>query len=177
MRPYRMKALLLLLSMFLWAFCNAQGISFKSLGINLGGLAEMYDVHTNIGIINDHHQVEIGLSWKPVSNKFAYHGDFTYVILPVQYQYHFMVKKVHLDVHAGLQFQYYVSATLPDYLKITPAMGLSFTQKFKSDKYYVRGGLLTFIPAFTFIDKYELFGYTGSSWLIWPQVGLGKYLH
>ncbi|MES2690785.1 MAG: hypothetical protein V4658_10310 [Bacteroidota bacterium] len=173
-----MKPLLLFLSMFSCAFCNAQSVSFKSLGINLGGLAEMYDVHTNISIFNDHHQVELGLSWKPVSNKFAYYGDFTYVVFPVQYQYHFMVKKVvHLDLNAGLQFQYYVSATLPDYLKITPAIGLSYTKKMMKDKYYVRGGLLAFIPAFTLIDKYELFGYTGSSWLVWPQVGLGKYLH
>lgn len=177
MRSYTMRGLLVLFFTLYCTFCNAQSISFKSAGINLGGLAEMYDVHTNISMINEHHQVQLGISWKPVSNKFAYYGDFTYVVLPVQYQYHFMLKKVHLDVNAGLQFQYYASATLPDNLKITPAMGVSCTQKILADKYYVRGGLLAFIPAFTFIDKYEMFAYTGSSWLVWPQLGVGRYLH
>ena len=95
----------------------------------------------------------------------------------MQYQYHFYLKrKWHVDANVGMQLQYNVSTYLPNHLKVTPTLGLSGTKTFKTNCFYVRAGAILFVPAYLSVDKFETFGYTINRWLVWPQVGFGKYL-
>ncbi len=151
---------------------------FSSIGLNLVGPAELFDVHTNIRLKSYHHFLQVGATWKPTSDKFALIDDLNYLVFPIQYQYHFYVfRKIHFDANAGLQAQYNVSRYLPNQLKITPVFGLSVTKNFSYNCYYIRAGVNVFVPRYFYADRYEAFTYSGNNWLIWPQLGLGKYLH
>lgn len=152
--------------------------SSTSLGFNLVGPAELFDFHTQFRLKNYHHYLMVGATWKPTSTKFAVRDDINYLVFPVQYQYHFYLKrKIHIDVNAGLQLQYNVSTYLPNHLKITPTLGLSGTKTFKTNCYYLRAGAVLFVPTYLSVDKFETFGYTLNRWLFWPQLGVGKYLN
>lgn len=170
-------ALLTVLLFTLFKLSNAQK-RFSSIGLNLVGPAELFDVHTNIRLKSYHHFLQIGATWKPTSNKFALIDDLNYLVFPIQYQYHFFVfRKIYFDANAGMQVQYNVNRYLPNQLKVTPILGFSATKNFNYNCYYIRAGVNLFVPHYFYADKYEAFTYPGSSWLFWPQLGFGKYLH
>ncbi|MCU0421591.1 MAG: hypothetical protein MUC81_02180 [Bacteroidia bacterium] len=149
-----------------------------TIGLNLVGPSELFDVHAIIKLKPQKHFLLLGATWKPTSQKFAQIEDINYLVFPVQYQYHFYIfRNLQLDANAGFQFQYNISRYIPNQLKITPVIGLSYTKNFIKNCYYVRGGVNFFIPQYIYADKYETFTYTATNGLLWPQIGVGKYLH
>ncbi|TAE82848.1 MAG: hypothetical protein EAY81_08840 [Bacteroidetes bacterium] len=170
--------LILLLMILCASYCVKSQHWLPSAGLNLVGPSELFDVHANIRLKSYHHFLLVGATWRPTTDKFALIDDLNYLVFPIQYQYHFYInRKIHLDANAGMQALYIVSRYLPNQLKITPVVGLSLTQNFNYNCFYIRGGINVFVPRYFYADRFEAFAYSTDNWLLWPQLSLGKYLH
>lgn len=121
---------------------------------------------------NNKSALRLGFSMVPGTNQFLSKNDRYFWYLPIEKSYLMGNKKHKFNLSFGIQtlFTYYID--FPNHFRFRPQLGIGYRYQKKKGIFF-RLGVVTHIPIFLSIDRYDVFFYSGKNWLHWPQLAIG----
>lgn len=115
----------------------------------------------------------IGAGWLPGTWQLNGLNNRSFLYIPITVGY-VCFKQPHQAVFSGhLLNTYTFYQNAPNHLRTETRVGISYLWNPKTTRVFAKAGLVVRVPLYFSADVYDYFFYTGTSWLLWPQVATG----
>lgn len=138
----------------------------------LFGTSDIYSINYEY-LLSNKYSLRGGFSWLPGSWQLNGLNNRSFYYLPLEFNRIFGTSAHKVAASASILTTLTYGYTTPNQYRFSPSLGCSYRFQPMSNNVFLKAGVNLRVPIYLSADVYEVFFYTHTNWLFWPQVAAG----